>query len=111
MKLAFVVLAALAATTVRAAPQRGCYFPGEICGKTKRAFDAIDEVKRSAASMADAQLSLNRWCRVAGQVCGEAKHAIEAIDNVKRSAGAVADAMAFLDGLTEEDYAQIQDAE
>ncbi|KAL4961467.1 mating alpha-pheromone PpgA [Aspergillus stella-maris] len=115
MKLVSVVLAALAATAVQAGPMnRWCMFPGQVCGKSKRAFDAIDaidEVKRSADAMAEAQLDLNRWCMFPGQVCGKAKRAIDAIDNVKRSADAVAEAMAFLDDLSDEDYAKIKDAQ
>ncbi|KAL4949719.1 hypothetical protein BDW69DRAFT_69777 [Aspergillus filifer] len=112
MKLVSVVLAALAATAVQAGPMnKWCMFPGEVCGKSKRAFDAIDEVKRSADAMAEAQLDLNKWCMFPGQVCGKAKRAIDALDNVKRSADAVAEAMAFLEDLSDEDYAEIKDAE
>ncbi|KAL4788998.1 hypothetical protein BDV19DRAFT_383468 [Aspergillus venezuelensis] len=112
MKLVSVILAALAATAVQAGPMnRWCMFPDQVCGKSKRAFDAIDQVKRSADAMAEAQLDLNRWCMFPGQVCGKAKRAIDAIDNVKRSANAVAEAMAFLDDLPDQDYAKIKDAE
>ncbi|KAL4868747.1 hypothetical protein BDV12DRAFT_168916 [Aspergillus spectabilis] len=112
MKLISVALIMLAATTVQgAALQRWCHFPGQICGKTKRALDTVDEVKRSAEAMVEAKLDVNRWCHFPGQVCGKAKRAIEAIDEVKRSADVVAEAMAFLDELFPDDYKQIEDAE
>ncbi|KAL5332877.1 hypothetical protein BJX70DRAFT_89962 [Aspergillus crustosus] len=112
MKLISITLAAVAASTVQGAVlQRWCHFPGQICGKTKRALDTVDEVKRSADAMAEAKLDVNRWCHFPGQICGKAKRAIEAIDEVKRSADAVAEAMAFLDELTPEDYKQFKDVE
>ncbi|KAL4940792.1 hypothetical protein BDV06DRAFT_223730 [Aspergillus oleicola] len=60
MKLVSIVLAATAATTVQAGPMnKWCMFPGEICGKSKRAFDAIDNVKRSADAVAEAMAFLD----------------------------------------------------
>ncbi|KAL4745538.1 hypothetical protein BDW72DRAFT_186507 [Aspergillus terricola var. indicus] len=113
MKLLFVsiLLAALLATAVQAAPaaesqRRWCRFPGEICAKTKRTADALNIVKREADAVAE-PFKINRWCRFPGQVCGKAKRAAEALEDVKRSAEAVADAMAFLDELTREEYTQL----
>ncbi|KAL4913189.1 hypothetical protein BDW62DRAFT_214424 [Aspergillus aurantiobrunneus] len=109
MKLISVTLAALAATAAQgAALQSWCQFPGQVCGKTKRAVDAVEEVKRSADAMAEAKFTLNRWCNFPGQVCGKAKRAVDAIDEVKRSADAVAEAMLFLNELTPEDFQQIE---
>ncbi|KAL4985063.1 hypothetical protein BDW68DRAFT_6540 [Aspergillus falconensis] len=136
-----IVLAALLATAVRAAPvaepqewcrfpgqicgkskrdgeaeaaavvepqHRWCRFPGQICDKTKRTADALDIVKREADAVAE-PFRINKWCRFPGQICSKAKRAVEAIGNVKRSAEAVAEAMAFLDELTPEEYAQLEE--
>ncbi|OJJ59296.1 hypothetical protein ASPSYDRAFT_850417 [Aspergillus sydowii CBS 593.65] len=109
MKLVAVTLAALSVATVQgAATNRWCQYPGQVCGKTKRAVDAIDDVKRSADAMAEAKFTLNKWCQFPGQVCGKAKRAIDAIDDVKRSADAVSEAMAFLDELAPEEFQKIE---
>lgn len=109
MKLFAVTLAALSIATVQgAALGKWCEFPGQVCGKTKRAVDAVEQVKRSADAMAEAKFTLNKWCQFPGQVCGKAKRAIDAIDDVKRSADAVSEAMAFLDELTPEEFQKIE---
>ncbi|OJJ02979.1 hypothetical protein ASPVEDRAFT_711099 [Aspergillus versicolor CBS 583.65] len=109
MKLIAVTIAALSVATVQgAASDKWCKFPGQVCGKTKRAVDAVEEVKRSADALAEAKFTLNKWCQFPGQVCGKAKRAIDAIDDVKRSADAVSEAMAFLDELAPEEFQKIE---
>jgi hypothetical protein len=38
---------------------RWCHFPGQVCGKAKRAIEAIDDVKRSADTVAEAMAFLD----------------------------------------------------
>ncbi|KAL6235134.1 hypothetical protein BDW75DRAFT_146925 [Aspergillus navahoensis] len=92
-----------------AEPQnRSCRFSGQICGKAKRTIDALDVIKREADAVAE-PFRIHRWCRFPGQICGKAKRTAKAIENFKRSAEAVAEAMAFLDELTPEENAQLEE--
>ncbi|KAJ5172282.1 hypothetical protein N7492_004875 [Penicillium capsulatum] len=102
MKLLFVTLAMLAASTQAAKMHKWCAHPGQGCYMMKRTADVTSEVKRSADALADAMaeahpVAVEKWCAHPGQGCYKVKRAADAVEEVKRNAAALAEAMAALD--------------
>ncbi|KAL4737458.1 hypothetical protein BDV11DRAFT_191601 [Aspergillus similis] len=90
MKLLFVsiLLAALLATAVQAAPaaepfkiNRWCRFPGQVCGKAKRAAIAIESVKSSVDAVADAMAFLDELTPEYAQLANDFGQLKEESDN------------------------------